>query len=286
MGSESIISFIGAPTILVELLHHLEYLESSWSRFRKSSDLTALNASAGTPHKTPNPLFKALLLAQQATMATHGLFDPAVGAALNLGGYDRTWFSVDKSLPRRPGKPSLGFLNAALDTDTQEVTLPLGMSVDLGGIGKGMAADSVSALALSLGAERVAVSVGGDVSMRSSDAHKEGFMSRIDLPDGTSASVSFDGDGAIATSSPAYHTLANGWHHIIDPATGDPAQSEFIQVSAIAASAALAEAFATAFFVAGDINLVAPLAKEADIAAVLVTENTTYRISSSLHEVL
>jgi thiamine biosynthesis lipoprotein len=83
-------------------------------------------------------------------------------------------------------------------------------------------------------------------------------------------------EGALATSGRDRRrwAAADGErHHLIDPATGLPAEGDLLRVTAVAATAMEAEVLAKALFLAGDADKAAAKADELEIPAVLVTRD-------------
>jgi thiamine biosynthesis lipoprotein len=134
------------------------------------------------------------------------------------------------------------------------ITRPPGTRIDSGGAGKGLAAD---ALAHRLaGYDRVAIDCGGDVRVAGAATRNEPFDVEIEHPlTGGTAHAFRLGDGAIATSglgTRIWQTPGGGFaHHLIDPATGRPAWTGLIQVTAIASSTLEAETLSKAALLSG-----------------------------------
>lgn len=135
------------------------------------------------------------------------------------------------------------------------VTLPAGVTIDAGGIGKGLAADLTARMLVDLGAEGAMVNLGGDLRAVGRPL-ADGWT--ITVPDPLHAERELLrlalGEGGVATTS----RLLRRWsttnaeaHHLIDPRTGRPADTDIVAVAAVAAEAWRAEAFAKAVFLGG-----------------------------------
>jgi thiamine biosynthesis lipoprotein len=133
------------------------------------------------------------------------------------------------------------------------VHLPVGVRIDLGGIGKGTAADLVVGELLTAGAEGACVDLGGDI--RVGGTGPEAGTWRIDLDPDLEGGRTFRlAEGAVVTSTRARRAWTRGGvpqHHLIDPRRGAPAASGLRSVTVVAAEAATAEVLAKAAFVAG-----------------------------------
>ena len=256
----------------------VECLFSQWegvlSRFRPESELSRLNARPGTPVMVGPILLAAVEAAIEAARATGGVFDPTLGHELVRLGYDRSFEEMGDALPspRRPGGGGGGWRTMVVDRSAGVVTMPAGSELDLGGIAKGMAVDASLGLLRSLGIESALVSAGGDLAV-------------LGLPPGRRAwHVLVGGDpeapvvplirGALATSGTTRRRWLQGdlaRHHLVDPATGEPAASGLREVTVAAGTCRVAEVGATVAFVAGR-RLGTALLERLGVAGLLVTE--------------
>ena len=254
----------------------VEHLFAEWedvlSRFRPESELSLVNAQAGTPVTVGPILLAAVEAAVEAARATGGLFDPTLGHELVRLGYDRSFEEIG-DVPAACARPRGGgaWRTIVVDRDGGTVTVPPDGALDLGGIAKGMAVDASLELLGGLGIETALVSAGGDLAV-------------LGLPPGRRAwDVLVGGDprgpvvplvrGALATSGSARRHWRQGnvaRHHLIDPGTGEPAVSGLREVTVAAGTCRMAEVGATVAFIAGP-RLGPALLKRLAVAALLVT---------------
>lgn len=213
-------------------------LETRLSRFLPDSSLSQLNRD----RQCEDPvLAEVVRLALRMRALTGGAFDPTLGRALADLGYDRPFdtFATAESTP------SCALRTSTLDVvvDGDRVALHGDGALDLGGVAKGWMVDHVAHMLAAEGCTRAVVDGGGDLRVL-------GGPWPIELGDGHL--VTLDSE-AIATSSVRKRRWrgaeGQGRHHILDPATGLPACSAVEVVTIRAATAALADAFATAALV-------------------------------------
>jgi FAD:protein FMN transferase len=182
-----------------------------------------------------------------------------------------------------PARAVPGWRSVQLDTGPLRATLDRGAQLDLGATAKARAADRcAAAIAGQLGCG-VLVSLGGDIAVagpvpaggwriRVTDDHAAG-------PDAAGQTVSIR-SGGLATSSTTVRAWARDgrrMHHIVDPATGEPARSCWRTVSVAAGSCTDANAASTAAIVRGaaaigwlqDLSLPARLVREDGSVAVI-----------------
>ncbi|MGZ4308534.1 MAG: FAD:protein FMN transferase [Gaiellaceae bacterium] len=257
-----------------------ERLEDLLSRFRPESELSALNREGRLA--AGDDLLAVVELALDARERTGGRFDPTVHDALVAAGYDRTFDDVAPEGPAGPAAPALqGGCGGRVNVDRAAGTIELepGVHLDLGGIGKGYAADRAAAILAPAGP--ALVDAGGDVAARGRP-DSLGWRVGVETAEGTlTLALS---DGAVATSGRDRRHWKRGGeelHHLIDPATGRPAETDLLRVSVVAATAVEAEVLAKALFLAGEHEAVAE-AEALGVACVLVTGDGRTILSGGL----
>ena len=233
--------------------------EQRFSRFRETSELTALNHSAGRWFEASPEMFSLLEDAKEVYQSTKGLFDPTILNALMVSGYDRSMDEIRQFdlVPENPSysafSPQFDF--AELDPGKKAIWMPPGMQLDLGGIAKGWIAEQAVEL-LSQYTDAGAVSAGGDMVLFGIPEGEPNWEVSLEDPldaDQVLAVMNVH-PGALATSS----VTKRSWvqqdqirHHIIDPRSGTPSNSSWLCVTAYAQKATRAEAFAKALLIAG-----------------------------------
>ena len=170
MGTRAHVIVTAPDLELAELLGRaaitrLHTLEAKWSRFRPDSEISALNRADGASVVVSSETVELVARSVEAWHRTDGAFDPTVLPSLVAAGYDRDFGSLgaddDGSGRRARSGPAPGC--GGIVIDGARVTLPAGVALDGGGIGKGLAADTVVDLVMSAGATGACVNVGGDL---------------------------------------------------------------------------------------------------------------------------
>jgi FAD:protein FMN transferase len=259
---------------LAEAEEELRRLESLLSRFLPGSELSRLNA-AGSLDVGPE-LLELAELALAARERTDGRFDPTVHDALVAAGYDRPFDLLDPA-SRPVDIPRARCAGAvAVDRHAGRIVLEPGYRLDLGGIAKGWAADRVVAFLSKSGP--ALVNAGGDVS-----AAGAAWPVGVETPAGT-LTLELEA-GGIATSGRdrrVWQRDGEERHHLIDPATGEPATSDVLTVTVAATSGAEAEVLATSLFLAGSLERAAAEADAKAIPAVVVGAGGEVRLAGGL----
>ncbi|HVN52571.1 MAG TPA: FAD:protein FMN transferase [Acidimicrobiales bacterium] len=238
-------------------------LEARWSRFLPDSEVSRLNRAGGAPLRVSVETRELVSRAVEGWEATYGLFDPTVLGDLERAGYDRPF---DELGDRRPADAAprswlrRGCDGVEVDHVAGTVRLPAGVGFDPGGIGKGYAADLVTAEAIAAGAAGVLVDLGGDIRVRGVPPERKGcWRIGVDDPRGdrTLGPVLL-ADGAVATSTRTRRRWSTPdgerRHHLIDPLMGRPTDSDVLSATAVAAEGWQAEVLAKAAFVGGQVQ--------------------------------
>jgi thiamine biosynthesis lipoprotein len=233
------------------------------SRFSSESELTLLNEDPrrGVP---ATPLMRALAGAVgSAGSRSGGLVDATLLDQIERAGYRESRESGPAmSLPealasrarRRPAAPHPDRLWRSIEIDetAETVIRPPGVKIDSGGIAKGLLADLVADQLREHPA--YAVDCCGDIRI----GGRAGLQRRVRVDDPFGGSPLHElklREGAVATSGIGRRCWvgADGRaaHHILDPASGEPAFTGVVQVTALAPAALLAETYAKAALLAG-----------------------------------
>jgi thiamine biosynthesis lipoprotein len=258
MGCTAHVVILGGPDELEAMAQRrLQALEAKWSRFIAESEVSRLNRAGGAPCRVSAETFVLIERASAAWAATGGAFDPTVLPAMLAAGYDRDYRElVDAGHGAEP-VASPGCSGVRLDRRSRLVMLPPDVAIDPGGIGKGLAADLVVADLRAAGADGACVNVGGDVRV-DGRGPEEGDAWIVAVEDPRDENRELDryhlSAGAVTTSS----TLVRTWtrrgvpmHHVIDPNSGAPAQTEAISSTVVAGEAWWAEALTKAALLSG-----------------------------------
>lgn len=286
MGCSSYVVIHGGDEHLLDVAEaRLRELESWWSRFRDDSDITIANRAAGTPVVVHPDTLAVVSRALDAWRQTEGRFDITVLPALLGAGY--THSAVDQSAaPSIPGSRVGMSAWVRVDYDQSTLTVPAQSAIDLGGIGKGFAADIVAEELVERGATGALVNVGGDLRTAGHPVDDESWYLGIEDPQQAPAHLAFLRlhEGGIATSGTTVRTWTDAEgrtvHHLIDPVTGRPADHQVLTATVLAADAATAEAFATASMMMPATQAVAMLDRLGLAGLVVDTSGQAHRTST------
>jgi thiamine biosynthesis lipoprotein len=251
---------VALPSARAILAEELWTIDRACSRFRADSELSRLNAAAGSRVHVGPLLYDAVRTALEAAAATGGLVAPTVGASLRRSGYDRTFAAVrDRAGTLRPAfVRSPDWRHIELDEERRTIWMRRGVELDLGATAKALAADRAASAIFGRTGSGVLVSLGGDVSAAGEPPPGD-WPIRIAEDSGDSVDVSGPvvtvAGGGLATSSTTVRRWASSegeLHHIVDPRTGRPAARFWRTATVAAASCVDANTASTAAIVLGE----------------------------------
>jgi thiamine biosynthesis lipoprotein len=283
MGNTAEVTVVGGLDDSHEFAkRRLQTLEQKWSRFIPTSDISRLNMSRGEPtpvHRDTVTLVKYLVGAHEHS---NGSFDPTLLPVLVDLGYGNSMSDVSMSTILPSNRPSFTqpLSRTRIDDVTCVVQLPMGITLDPGGLGKGLAADLVATELIEAGAIGACVNVGGDLRCVGTGPDDDGWDIDIESPFDASDTIAKLAvrSGGVATSSTRakrWHTQRGEFHHVISPITNVPlleSENSPIQVTVIGAEAVWTEIFATTILVAGITDGFA-LAEQWNLAALVTFNN-------------
>jgi FAD:protein FMN transferase len=238
-------------------------LERRLSRFDPISELSRLNRDPRVSVPAGPVLRAAVAAAIRVAWLTGGLVDPTLVGPMRRAGYGESRARVTPASlrlaladapPRRPARadPSRRWRAVEVDDARGLIRRPAGIELDLAGSAKGWAADVVAGRLERLG--RCAVDCGGDLRVSAPSGAPWEVRVRHPLTGETAHTLHLRA-GGVATSGidvRLWRRDGGGYaHHLIDPATGMPAWTGLISVTALAPTALEADALAKAALLSG-----------------------------------
>ena len=230
-----------AEAAMTEAARALADIEAKLSLYSDTSEVTAINAAAGVQAVPVSPLTLDMLDAALTLSArSEGYFQ------ITVAPLSRLWNIMGEN-PTVPAQAEIDTALALIDDtaltlDAQASTVQLaaaGQALDLGGIAKGYSCDVLRQLYLDAGVQHALTSIGGNIVAVGGNVDGSPFRIGFRDPKGGVSSyiASFlVSDGVVAVSG-AYERYFEQdgviYHHILDPHTGYPAQSDIVSVGVV-----------------------------------------------------
>ena len=279
-----------ADTVYTGMETKIREIESVLSLHLSQSEIAAINENAGVqPVEVSQRTFDLLQRAKELSEQSDGAFDITIAPVVELWGItsDHPHVPTDEELAQ--AMALMGLEDLVLDEEacTAYLTRP-GMAIDLGGIAKGWTADQLREYARELGAERGYVSLGGNLMIIGERPDGDPFKFGLRDPQGDASTylgtVTLE-DGCTMATTGGYERYFEEdgirYHHVLDPRTGYPADSDLLSVAVISKDGTLADYLSTTLFVQG-LEAAKEAAGSEDYALVMVDQENNVWISGSL----
>ena len=264
-----------AEDALVDARVRVEEVEALWSVTDEGSEIYRANHSGGEPVNVSEETAELVSFALEMAEKTDGALEPTIYPVLRAWG-----FTTDtKQVPSQEEIDALlgDVGHEKITLDGTLLTVPEGMELDLGAVGKGYAGDLAAEAVRARGIECAILSLGGNIQAVGS--RPDGTDWRVGLrspwEDGTLGVLRVS-NLAVVTSG-GYENYfededGNVYWHILDPETGYPAKSGLLSVTIICPQGRLGDALSTALFVMGPQKAEEYWRENGDFEMILVTE--------------
>jgi thiamine biosynthesis lipoprotein len=217
-----------AKTVAKAAFQRIADLDVIITDYRSTSELMRLCQKAGEePVRVSEDLFRVLERSQEVARLSDGAFDVTIGPVVLLWRQARRTHEMPDSKKLAQARELVGYRNLLLNAKNRTVQLlKPGMRLDLGGIGKGYAADAALAVIKDRGINQALVAAGGDIAVSGPPPETEGWTIGIAPlldPDAKPKRYLILHDAAVSTSGDSEQYLEfNGkrYSHIVDPKTG------------------------------------------------------------------
>ena len=251
-------------------------LENKWSRFLDSSEISKLNNAEGEAVSVSQETLLLIKAMQRAVRITKGYFDPTTLPILVNSGYAMSRKNIQNAtnLPSSAKWP--GDLTG-IKIDGNLIKLPIGTTLDPGGIGKGLAADIAVNHLMQLGASGALVNANGDVVVKGESPQGGPWVIAIENP--IDENLEFEQiriiSGAVATSSRVHQKWEQDGkqvHHLVNPHTGSTAITPVLSATVVCGNGADAEALAKVPFIL-EINSALNFIEQAGAECLIIDES-------------
>lgn len=267
-------------------IKRLERLLSTWI---PASELSHVNAEAGRqPVEVSRETLDIVARSIEIARLTQGGFNIAVGPAVDLWSVtERQYIPSDPELDRL--KALVDWTNIQLNWDARTIFLPReGMRIDVGGIGKGYAADHAVNEMKRAGAQGGVVALSGDIKTFGALPGAGGFLVGINHPreEGELIAVIDLKDEAISTAGDYERFFERDgvrYHHILNPQTLRPARG-CQSVTVIAKDGTMADGLDTGIFVLGPERGMALVERLPHVEAIIIDNEGRMTVSSGLRD--
>lgn len=260
-------------------------LENLWSVTDEGSEIYAANHSGGAAVSVSADTEELLRFALDMAGETGGALEPTIYPVLTAWGFTTDSYQI-------PAQEELDRLLKLVDYEAitltdNTVTVPDGMMLDLGAVGKGYAADETAAILRENGVESALLDFGGNILTVGSKPDGTPWRVGVRDPDsdGTLGMLEvIDQSVVVSGGYEKYFVGEDGerYWHIIDPETGRPARSGLVQAAIVSQESRLCDALSTAIFVMGLDKAVDYWQAHQDFDMLLLTDDREIYLTEGL----
>lgn len=289
------ISHQQADQILADCFRLLRSYEHRFSANDPSSELMEVNQKAGIePIKVHPDLFSLIALGTSHSQAQGSHLNIAIGPLV------QTW-RIGFSDARKPDQGEIEQALTVIDPhqiylDPNQQTVFLkgkGMKIDLGALAKGFSADLLASYLRSQGIEQALIDLGGNILTLGQNpvSHRPWRIGIQDpkLPRGEHLLVLSVTDKSVVTSGTYVRHLevdGRSFHHIFDPQTGYPVETELASLTIISDRSVDGEIWTTRLFGEEPTNILNIVETLPGMDAILVYQSGRLAYTSGLHDYL
>lgn len=251
-------------------------VESLMSATLPESDIYKINSSkSGTAVSVSDEVYSLLELSIDISEKTDGIFDISINPLSELWDFNSENPSVPENEQIKKTLELVNYKDIELNPEDKTVTLKRkGMSISLGAVAKGYAADCCARLLESRGVKEAIIDLGGNIYVVGKNK-TIGIQTPYEKR-GTYFTTCKISDKSVVTSG-AYERYftedGKKYHHILNTATGYPSQTGLKSVTVISENSALADGLSTAFFAAGEKKAREIAEKIPGVEVIMLTEN-------------
>lgn len=233
----------------------IERLDDMWSVGNEKSEVSVLNKEKQIT--ASDETIELIECAQEISEETKGAFDITIYPLMDLWGFTTQKYQVpDDAEITKILKNHIGRDKVIVEKDSNTVTLLDDAQIDLGGIAKGFASQSVAQIFEEYQVSCGIISLGGNVQAIGTKPDGSRWKVGIESPDDHFDMVgTYEAKDEAVITSGGYERYfeedGKTYHHILDPATGKPADSDLISVTIVSKSGMKADCLSTTLFVLG-----------------------------------
>ena len=248
-------AYTDRPELLEKGLEMCGEYEKMLSRTMEGSDVWKINHAEGKTVTVSGETAEILRTAVKVGELSGGAFDITVAPASTLWNFTSGEQKIPSEEELAEAAKKIDYTKIRIDGN--DVTLPEGMMIDLGGIAKGYIADAVKKALEEAGIRSAILSFGGNIvsiGLKPDGSPWKVGIQDIDEPTGTTMMVSLNFGGSTVTSGiyeRGFTVDGVTYHHILSSETGWPVQNELASVTIFSDSSMMGDALSTAVFALG-----------------------------------
>jgi thiamine biosynthesis lipoprotein len=273
-----------------EAIDRLNIIENKMSVFKEFSEVSMINKNAGvSSQEVSEDTYFVIKKAVKYSILSEGTFDPTMKPIVSL-------WRIGSDNPRIPSKSEIA-KNLKLvnyeDIILSEKDNSIGLkhekqAIDIGGIAKGYAADEVKNVFKNHKIRSALIDLGGNIYALGTKHDKTLWNVGIQNPFNTRGEyigvISVENKSVVTSGNYERYFTREGkiYHHIIDPKTGYPSESEIISSTIISDHSIDGDGLSTGIYIMGLEKSIKLIESLKGIDAIFITKNKEVYVTSGI----
>lgn len=268
-----------------EIFGVIREIEGLLSKYDENSEVSAINKQAGKERvEISRTTYELLNFAREQSKLVEGAFNPVIGSVTSLWKIGHEDARVPSEAEIREALTKLDINKLSLSEEGGKYYAKLeeeGMSLDLGAVAKGYAAERTKLKLRQMGIKRALLDFGGNIVILDEKQPAKEWKIGLQSPfaeRGEAFMYVVTGDECVVSSGDYERfSVIDGvkYQHIVDPFTGYPVNNEIRGVSVIAEDSTLADIYSTSLMVMGK-EKARDFVKEKNLEAVFFYSDGSY----------
>lgn len=260
--------------------------DAMFSKTDENSEISKINQAAGQPVEVSDDMITIIKKGLYYSRLSQGAFDITIGSVSNLWDFKSEEPVIPAADAVAAAKNHVNFQNIILKNNTVTLTDP-NTQLDVGAIAKGYIADRLKDYLKENGVKHAVINLGGNVLTLGTKADGSDYNIAIQKPFNKSgeaiASVKISDKSVVTTGNYQRYFEKDGkiYHHVLDPKTGMPCETDLYSVSIITVSSLTADALSTVCFLKGYQEALALVNQLNNVDAVFVTSDNKVHYSAN-----
>ncbi|MCR5591420.1 MAG: FAD:protein FMN transferase [Lachnospiraceae bacterium] len=250
------------------------YYESIFDKNNPASDIARINSGGGSPVSVSSETVDLIKKSFKYSELSDGLFDITIGPVSSLWDFHKESEDIPSESDLKDACQKVGYKNVTVSDEDCTVTVPEGYMIDAGAAAKGYIADRLAEFLSSDSITGAIINMGGD--MRLVGTKPDGSLFNIGINDPEADGVicaMYLSDESVATSGTYERCFYSGgkrYHHILDPKSGYPAETDIESVTVITPGALDSDCLCTVAIMLGSDRAIKLIESLDDTEAVIL----------------
>lgn len=275
-----------AESLLKKAFSLCEQYENQLSATVESSEISRLNRAGGQPVVLSDSTMELLNLALFYCEESGGLFDITIGSVSTLWDFHSGEGTVPEAQAIHDALKKVDYHNLHLEGNS--AWLENSAQVDLGGIAKGYIADQIAAFLREQGVESGILNFGGNVVAIGFKPDQSLWRIGIQEPFGEAGQyvqlLEVEDKAVVTSGDYQRYFFQEGkcYHHLLDPATGYPGDSDLDSATILCENSAVGDALSTICYLMGSQKAIAYLEGLEGVEGLMVKKDGSLLSTSGL----